>query len=338
MSKRSKKSKRRPHYNKKHKFNRQTPKMQPELARPPSLDYVLINQEELDLLSKYILDYPDLETGGQLFGFWRFDGRPVIHLVLGPGPMAEHQRTFFMQDLAYLKDQANLLKQKYGLEHIGEWHSHHKLGLAYPSQHDAQNISSNMRKLGYAKFLLCIGTCQNDSSSIQAFMFTKEKDDYIKVPWLIHKQDFSYRSRLEDHDSRALLYPKTKSPKMESLYLKEALSETPSKLPLDHSYWLSNQSNRKILKQILDQLNSSPFENCRATLDAQNEVHLTLYQGQTEREDIHFPKFFPQEPPIIRNAQGDVLNLAIPWTYTNDIFNSFLTFYNTFKSKTYDKR
>lgn len=33
-------------------------------------DTVLVYQSELDYLSRCILDYPHIETGGQLFGYW----------------------------------------------------------------------------------------------------------------------------------------------------------------------------------------------------------------------------------------------------------------------------
>ena len=40
-------------------------------------DTVLVYQSELDYLSRCILDYPHIETGGQLFGYWTSAGVPV---------------------------------------------------------------------------------------------------------------------------------------------------------------------------------------------------------------------------------------------------------------------
>ena len=334
---RSKKIKRRLYNAKKRKYKRRIPKMPQETAYSYAREYVVINQEELDLLSKYILDYPDLETGGQLFGFWCYDGRPVVHLVLGPGPLAEHHSTFFMQDLSYLQYQANILKRKYGLEHIGEWHSHHKLGLNYPSSYDAINISSNMRKLGYAKFLLCIGTLQNASTSIKAFMFTQGAGMYMEVPWLIQQKDSSYRSRLEAQDAMALVYPETKVPRLGQLYLTHALPASDIGSTED-TYWFSVKANRKILKQILDQLSALSCAAWIPSLDANQEIHLTLYQDHMACEDIHFPKFFPKDPPIIRDAKGDILKSSIPWISTSDMCTSFLTYYTNLKHTSYDQR
>lgn len=51
---------------------------------------VIIYQSELEYLSRYTLDYPNIETGGHLFGFWKDDGTPVVTFVLGPGDKSEH--------------------------------------------------------------------------------------------------------------------------------------------------------------------------------------------------------------------------------------------------------
>ena len=95
-----------------------------------------------------ILDRKDIETGGQLFGYWTEDGTPVILYAIGPGPRANHQVTFFNQDVDYLVKVGNLLRNRYGLHHIGEWHSHHRLGLAKPSGHDSDNMTSVIRRRG----------------------------------------------------------------------------------------------------------------------------------------------------------------------------------------------
>lgn len=47
----------------------------PRLVCPP--DAVVVFQSELDYLSRFILDYPDIETGGQLFGYWTSMGEPT---------------------------------------------------------------------------------------------------------------------------------------------------------------------------------------------------------------------------------------------------------------------
>lgn len=48
---------------------------------------IIIYKSELDYLSKCILESPQIETGGNLFGLWTPFGIPLIHYVVGPGPI-----------------------------------------------------------------------------------------------------------------------------------------------------------------------------------------------------------------------------------------------------------
>ena len=50
-----------------------------------------------------------------------------------------------------------LLFQGAGLQHIGEWHSHHRLGLAEPSHGDLRTVWSGMEEPGLRRFVLAIG-------------------------------------------------------------------------------------------------------------------------------------------------------------------------------------
>ena len=217
----------------------------------PLHDYVLTNKEEIDYLSRYILDYPYIETGGQLFGYWTYDSKPVVLFVLGPGPNAGHYNTFFMQDIDYLREKANELKIKYGLDHIGEWHSHHQLGLSKPSGHDANNIAKNMRKLGYDKFLLCIGTCSSNSSMVNAYMFYSNKNEFHHIPWVIKDTPSPFRKIIDKNNT--FIEPMSLVGNMQDMFIKgKNLSSV--KINYTETYWLKVKDNSKILKNILCEL------------------------------------------------------------------------------------
>lgn len=293
-----------------------------------SPDYVLTNQGEIDVLSKYILDYPNVETGGQLFGYWTFDEKPVILFVLGPGPKAGHHSTFYMQDIEYLKERAILLKRKYGLDHIGEWHSHHQLGIPHPSSYDAHNISTNIRKLGYSKFLLCIGTCTDTESSVNAFMFSASRTGYEQIPWLIKNIDSPFRQPIMADESNAVIPPFVKIPNMVGLWIKDHLSKS-SRVEYQSSYWLTQKANAKILKAIIDNLKTqNPSNEYVPTLDQSNEVHIEVYQDESLLEDIHFTKMFPIEAPCISGSYAHIQIESSQWCYGGDILTSFLSYYN----------
>ena len=295
------------------------------LSGSSSNDFVLTNQEEMDILSRYILDYKDIETGGQLFGYWTYDGKPVVLFVLGPGPQAGHYGSFFMQDLDYLRKCARILKEKYGLNHVGEWHSHHQLGLDHPSGHDARNISTNMRSLGYKKFLLCIATCNSAQSSIKAFMFESNKSQYSQIPWFIKDMESPYRRII---NSNVFIPPNMKTPNMVGLYTKGRLASQ-EKINYENSYWLKQEGNSKILKSIIDKLKDlHPQYDIVPILDSSNEVHIEIYQDDFLLEDIHFPSAFPLEPPHISDPYGRLLCKHALWKFNGDIYLTFISYYN----------
>lgn len=139
------------------------------------LPRIIIYQSELEYMVRCTLDRNNIETGGQLFGHWTSDGTPVVLYAIGPGPNANHQVAFFQQDVEYLVKMGRLLKSRFGLHHIGEWHSHHQLGLDHPSRIDVHTMSLVRR------FLLCIATCSTNKASVRGFYF--EKSHYTDATW-----------------------------------------------------------------------------------------------------------------------------------------------------------
>ena len=298
-----------------------------------SQHYVLTNQEEIGFISRYILDHKSIETGGQLFGYWTHDGNPVVLYVLGPGHKDGHYGTYFMQDLEYLKTRAAVLMSKYGLSHIGEWHSHHQLGLAHPSGHDAKNITSNMAKLGYKKFLLCIGTCTNETSTINSFMFDENNSEYEEVPWNIKQIKSPYRYLIESQESDFSNPPKVIEPNVTNLYVVDEKNSYRKKVQYKASYWLKKPGNSKILKLIIDSIEDSK-EQCKCTpiVSDKTEVYLVISLSNINTEVIHFPSEFPLEAPNITDTRGNLLINKHEWFFDGDIYNSFIKFYKSHKT------
>ncbi|XP_065838125.1 uncharacterized protein [Oscarella lobularis] len=125
-----------------------------ETKRPPLK--VVIHQSELGVIRSCVLDYPDCETGGDLFGLWSKDNTVNVLFVLGPGKNSRRTTTSFFQNSSYLKRAGECLVHKLGLCHIGEWHSHHTLDLAYPSSGDQRTVERNMPTYGWKRFLVFI--------------------------------------------------------------------------------------------------------------------------------------------------------------------------------------
>lgn len=143
---------------------------------------IFIHKSELLKIKEFVSQYPDLETGGDFFGLWKQDGTAIIQFIIGPGDKTKRSSTSFYQDIDYLRKCRKLLNEKYGIEHIGNWHSHHKLSLEEPSGGDIntmRNIFVDNKSID--KFLLSISNIKkNDEVSTKVFFFSKDEKKHIE--------------------------------------------------------------------------------------------------------------------------------------------------------------
>ena len=303
----------------KHKshFEKQDTTTQAKIA-----SYAIIYKSEFDYISRCILDYPNIETGGQLFGFWTADGIPVVLYAIGPGPNANHKVAFFNQDVDYLTQIGRPIIEHFGLQHIGEWHSHHQLGLAQPSAHDANTMLSTIRDKHLVQFLLCIGNCTNTSSTLNAFNFTEFNSNYVKAQWCIKDIDSPFRERIDNELYPFLVHPRTAQANIENIYTVESQQNIPPEYK--KAYWFSIKENRQILKRIMDSL-----KGCTIQQDNDGYIYM-IRQSHDFVDQIFFPEFFPQQSPRFKRRYSDNTfhELNVPWIFNGDIYNDFINFYN----------
>ena len=285
----------------------------------------VIYRSELDYISRCILDYPNIETGGQLFGFWSAAGTPVVTFAIGPGPCANHQVAFFNQDLEYLTRLGRILVDKYGLQHMGEWHSHHRLGLAHPSGHDADTMVKSIRQGNLGRFLLCIGNCDRYSSVLNAFTFTQSACyDYRHAAWRVVEVESPFRAAISaDEDARRVVVdPRTPVPSHGRLFL---AGERENFVTPDYSedYWLKKRANNLALKKMMDDL-SAAFGPCSVQKDADQRVHLSVRHGKEYR--FVFPERFPYAAPLVFIDGTAVESPPEAWSFSGDIAAAFSLF------------
>ena len=288
---------------------------------------IIIFKSELDYISRCILDYKHIETGGQLFGYWAEDGTPVVLYAIGPGPRANHQTTFFNQDVDYLVKVGRALKSKYGLHHIGEWHSHHQLGLARPSSHDANTMISTIREKKLGRFVLCIGNCNELQSTLNPFLCDEVKVSSCR--WNVIMTNSHMRNISDRELDDILVHPMT----LQANYCDDRLNDRESTMPLYAAgYWLNEKQNRISLKGIMDYLQlRHRGAAVKAALNDRGEVIVSVTDIPLVQETIRFPLGFPNNPPEI-NRISFGRNLGILsrryWEYRNmDIVSSFKSFY-----------
>ena len=282
----------------------------------------IIYKSEFDYISRCILDCTNIETGGQLFGFWTAERVPVVLYAIGPGPNANHQGAFFNQDVDYLTRVGRPIVEHFGLQHIGEWHSHHQLGLAQPSTHDANTMISTIKDKHLGQFLLCIGNCTNTSSTLNAFNFSEFSQNYVKAQWCIKDIESPFRKPIDIELAPFLVHPRTEQANTETVYSTESQQNLPPEYK--DSYWFSIKENRQILKQIMDALGQ-----CSIQQDNSGYIYLIKNCGDS-LDTIFFPEDFPQQTPRIkrRYSNNTISELNVPWSYNGDLLNDFINYYN----------
>ena len=129
-------------------------------------------QEDIDKITSWVLQYPDLETGGSLFGLWKDERNPISHITLGPGQKCRRTPYSFFQDISYLERVGNMLTRDYMLCHIGEWHSHHRLGLYQPSGGDVSTVVRNFPTGVCAFLLMIVNIISPYEVKLSPYMFT----------------------------------------------------------------------------------------------------------------------------------------------------------------------
>ncbi len=299
----------------------------PSSEKPSPL--VIIHQSELDYISRCILSSPRIETGGQLFGLWTDNGIPVVMYVLGPGPGANHQIAFFNQDATWLQSAGQKVIDRYGIQHIGEWHSHHELGLSQPSGHDVRSILVGMDSDKLNRFVLGIGVCRNGVSSINAFTFHKDyRQRCEEALWEVKPGESPIRTAFDKEFSQLVYQPGVEKANMGGLKLNrpadgEAAQEA---APIfKEEYWIRKKENTAQLKQIMDFLAAKTgVIEVHTQVSENGELNLKVVCAK-DFFDVLFPLEFPKAAPLVSF-------IPVPgaeWKYDGgEIAGAFMEYYD----------
>lgn len=310
----------------------------------------LIYEKELEHLSGWAQEYPDLETGGDLFGFWTHSGSPIIQLVLGPGPKSRHNFTSFYQDRDFLINAGEIIRNAHGLQHIGEWHSHHQLGLAEPSGGDEMTVFNALEKYNFPKFLLCVANLQALSKekaekicnkkkytvTVGSFLFITAKPNYQTSRWVVLPGSSPIRSALKDS-----LKPKP----YKEFFISPALSEnwkvdrnsisedleTPiSSVQVSESLWYSDERGRTLLKEIYDDFNET-FKDCKM-LRTESEQIVFVFNNYSHKWRVEFPDNFPHSFPMLQINNEKPFQIQ-NWKSSQKLVSTILSYIDLYNRK-----
>lgn len=140
--------------------------------KPYAKPSVYIYDSEYRSMIQEVSKFQDMETGGDLFGTFTHGELPVIWLALGPGPNASRKRAEFQQDFVFTTEWQRYLMRDFGIQYIGSWHSHHKLGLSHPSQGDVHAVQSYANRHGRRRTLEIIAVYEGKDIKLNPFFYT----------------------------------------------------------------------------------------------------------------------------------------------------------------------
>jgi hypothetical protein len=133
-----------------------------------------IFESELRRLEQLVLASPDVETGGELLGLWTNGGGATVMLVTGPAPNARREYTSFAQPPDVHMAIEQFVWANFGLQVLGIWHSHHRLGMHILSQGDlarTQGYARRHSRRSYAEILGYIDGFQTDRAGLRPFVY-----------------------------------------------------------------------------------------------------------------------------------------------------------------------
>ena len=279
----------------------------------------LIYEGELNQLAGWVEEYPNLETGGDLFGFWTHSGNPVVQFVLGPGKDSRHYPRSFYQDRDLLIKTGKLLRDNHGLQHIGEWHSHHQMGLAEPSSGDQRTVFNALRTYNFPRFLLCITNLRSEAKThclnkydvnIGCFLFT-DTDQYQRYQvgsWVVLPDQSPIREKEVNNERNLILFSSDNPRKnwnVKETKLEEEPLVTTEPIKISQEVWYSTEQGKALLKEIFEGLDRcryfQKFEMRRNSTT--EEIYFNLesnYERNYDKWQISFPNSFPKSSPSIK--------------------------------------
>ncbi len=296
-----------------------------------STQKIIIYQSELDYLSQCILDCPNIETGGNLFGFWTPFGIPVVHYVVGPGPQAVHDVMHFRQDFDFLERHADQLVAAHALHHIGSWHSHHSMGLIQPSQGDAVSTLEGMRECGLNSFLLLIGNCRAGKSLVQAYRYHSDGMTE-QLRWVVLPGTSPIRTAYESLHGDHVYVPKSLPNMLDILTcsLIESTAPVNTKITYPEGYWLNQAENKQHFVAMIGILQQK-YEDVRIFQKRNKTIAVEVSNRQSKIE-IYFPVCFPQIMPVFHPINGGHITIKKDYNWhAENIVESFIELINAIR-------
>jgi len=129
---------------------------------PPYRPVVRMPVEDVQYIARDAQHWGRRETGGVLYGLWTHRGEPVVLLATEAGPGATREAAHFAQDPEYLTAVNGELWRRYGIQYVGNWHSHNYMPLPGPSGGDVGQVRGLAGRNGLQRMVQIVLTCEQE--------------------------------------------------------------------------------------------------------------------------------------------------------------------------------
>lgn len=126
------------------------------------LPYINVWESELQFMASLTTLWGNVETGGDVYGYFSHAGRLTVVFIIPPGKNAIHDYMHYRQDTDFLKKIDYYLRSKYSVYYIGSMHSHHILLKKDLSDRDIYSTNIIARKNGYHRLCQFLTTFENN--------------------------------------------------------------------------------------------------------------------------------------------------------------------------------
>lgn len=274
-------------------------------------DKALIYEGELAIMARFVADYPSIETGGDLFGFWTHTGSPMIEYVLGPAETAEHNDTAFYQESSFLKSAGGILRDLHGLQHVGTWHSHHRLGLIVPSNGDSTTMQRALDKNGFNAWLLtiCNFADKSDRVEMRGYLYHAHGGgERRQLTWLVLPGPSPVRAAMEEvkgfPHNEARTTVSTYEPIPSTTFAAVAAVPSTASPTFPASSFMATPEGRNELHHMFQEL--SEVEQDVEILQREDGRVSLSFQRDGYAFEIVFPHSYPVVKPVVECHPMDI--------------------------------